>query len=111
MPSPEIQLRPYPDEEQLADYVAATRPGAPRSGRGIRADEAVRLAVRVIHARGVQPTPGKIQAALGRRVTHDLNGRDSTAYREEMERLGYVRRRVVGKSGGYGVMRWRPGDV
>lgn len=41
-------------------------------------------ACRVLIQRRVHPTPGKIQVELGRRVSHNINGRECRWLREDL---------------------------
>ncbi len=56
----------------------------------------VRDAMFLMDIRGEQPSPGKIQRALGETVRNggDLNGRDTKVYRETMRDLGYSQTHV-----------------
>lgn len=63
------------------------RSGLPRSVK-------IQQAVDEIYRRGSQPSAYKVQYSLGDVLTGNLNGRDTRAYREEMEWLGYIKDKV-----------------
>ena len=76
-------------EEELVDYLAASRPRH-WPYVGITRAYAIELAMRILDKGGEQPTPAKVQAQLQESVTSNLNGPDTKAYRKVMLSLGYV---------------------